>query len=129
MLLILRHAAPATALMLTLAACASTGPGGVDTNPYEITRAEIQEVDAVTALEVVERLRPRWLRAPLERSHTRTTEVVVYLNGALFGDVGILQEIGAATIQRLRWLDSAQAGRLPGLGSRHVAGAIVVETL
>jgi hypothetical protein len=39
-----------------------------------------------------------------------------------------LWDVEADNIETIRWLDSAQAGQLPGLGSRHVEGAIVIET-
>jgi hypothetical protein len=116
-------------LLLGFMACAGPGTLREGVDPNVITRAEVEAVDVATALEVVERLRPRWLRQPMERSTTRGTQVVLFVNGMLMHDIQSLREISAVNLRRLEWLDSAQAGRMPGLGSRHVAGAIVVETM
>lgn len=117
-------------LAVLLAACASTGGGdgtrGSDLNT--VTAEEIAPLDVSTAYEVVERLRPRWLRVRSPRSHARSTEIIVVVDDLQLGGPDVLRDIDASNIRVMRWLDSAQAGQLPGLGSRHIEGAIVIET-
>lgn len=113
---------------LLLGACAASSGGRAPASSEVITRAEIEGTGATTAYEVIERLQPRWLRARTNRSFNRGTDVVVFVDNLQFESVDSLWEIDAANVVRIRWLDSAQAGQLPGLGSRHVEGAIVVET-
>lgn len=118
------------ALFAGLAGCASAGAGGTArTDQNLITSEEIQSVGAPTAYEAIDRLRPRWLRVTMERSFNRSTEVVIFLDQHQLDNAEALRNVDADEIVRIRWLDSAQAGMLPGLGSRHVEGAIVVETL
>lgn len=124
---------PRGALVLTalaLGGCASSSssrpPTSGDTNT--VTRAEIEATGAITAYEVLERLRPRWLRVRTSRSFNRPTTVVVFVDNLQLEGIRSLWDVEAANIVSIRWFDSAQAGQLPGLGSRHVQGAIVVET-
>lgn len=123
-------AALGLALVLAGAGCASSGPGGVDRDSDRdlITQEEIAALDVNTAYEVIERLRPRWLRVRASRSHNRPTEVVVLVDNLRLEGIQSLWDVDAPTIASIRWLDSAQAGQLPGLGSRHVEGAILIET-
>ncbi|HEU5211068.1 MAG TPA: hypothetical protein VFU06_16850 [Longimicrobiales bacterium] len=96
-----------------------------------LTREQIMGVSGVSSLyEVVQRLRPRWLEARGgERSFGLSTEIVVYQNQSFLGGLGTLEQLSPDMAYQLRWLDGATASAtLPGLGSRHVAGAIVIST-
>lgn len=123
------RAVVALVLALVFSGCASSGPGGGEREGDRnvITRAEIAALEVNTAYEVIERLRPRWLRVRTSRSHNRPTEVVVLVDNLQLG-IRSLWDVDAAHVATIRWLDSAQAGQLPGLGSRHVEGAILIET-
>jgi hypothetical protein len=93
-----------------------------------LTRAELQEAGVRNAYEAVERLRPRWLwvRSGM-RSFELDTEVVVFQEQLLLGNQEALQRIGIDGIYEIRYLDGATAkATLPGLGNRHVQGAIVI---
>lgn len=118
----------ALALVLVLAGCASSGSGDRDRDRDLITQDQITQLQVNTAYEVVERLRPRWLRVRASRSYNRPTEVVVLVDGMQLEGIQSLWDIDAVNVATMRWLDSAQAGQLPGLGSRHVEGAIMIET-
>lgn len=124
-----RGASLALILVLLAAGCASSGPGAdPDSDRDLITREEIAELSVNTAYEAIERLRPRWLRVRASRSHNRPTEVVVLVDRLQLEGIRSLWDVDASNVASIRWLDSAQAGQLPGLGSRHVEGAILVET-
>jgi hypothetical protein len=103
-----------------LAACAASGTAGAEAGGSAstsasatprirrevITQPELQGSAATNLFDVVQRLRPQWLSgANISNRAGSGTDVVV----------------------ELRWLDGSQASNtLPGLGSRRVAGAIVI---
>ena len=115
-----------SALLIFLNGCtpALQGPRG---ERDLITAQEIEGVAVSNAFELIERLRPLWLRSRGGRSTRLETEIVVYLNGSMFGGVDALNGIPIEIVDSVRVLDAAEAGRLPGLGSRHVERAILVE--
>lgn len=115
-----------------LAGCAYSQGGRDRPDPDKITREEILSVDARNLYDVVQRLRPRWLtagRRATGRSYNLTTEIVVYQEQLLLGGVDVLENWSPTAAYGLEWLDGTTASStLPGLGSRHVAGAIVIHT-
>ena len=124
-------------LMLAVAGVLAAGcgysAGGSDrADPEYITREEIINVDARDLYDVVRRLRPRWINASRragERSFGLSTEVVVYQNQMYLGDIDTLRNWSPSAAWAMEWLDASTASAtLPGLGSRHVAGAIVIHT-
>ncbi len=93
-----------------------------------ITTEEVRSAGVNNAFQLVERLRPLWLRSRGDRSTHLPTEIVVYQDGVMLGDLETLQYIPIELVVSVRALDAAEAMRLPGLGSRHVERAIMVET-
>lgn len=115
--------------VLALSACAAPqASSGSDVNANRLTAEEILASGASTAYDAIERLRPRWLRVRMERSHNQATEIVVFVDNMQMSGMDALRDVDARLVRSIRWLDSAQAGQMPGMGSRHVEGAIVVET-
>jgi hypothetical protein len=114
------------------AACAGQSRAGSERrNPNLIDVAEIQEQQAggVRDLyELVARQRPAWLQTRTERSLQLETLVLVYHNETRLGGVDVLRGYPLLSVTSLRYLDAAQAGLLPGAGSAHVEGAIVIRT-
>ncbi|HEX7049185.1 MAG TPA: hypothetical protein VF188_03150 [Longimicrobiales bacterium] len=110
------------------AGCATARPDGGQRQQNVLTRAEMAPVKVSSLYEVVRRLRPRWLRISSgPRSITGETEVVVFQGQAFLGGTEVLRQMSPDMVVELRYLDGAQASAaLPGLGSRHVAGAIVI---
>jgi hypothetical protein len=125
-------AAGATVLLtaLLLSACATTGSGDAErTSRNEITRAEIVATDVSTAYELVERLRPQWL-VPRGRPSFNTPNlgILVYQDSYRLGGVEVLRQIPVEDLHTLTYLDGATASStLAGIGSGHVAGAIVLS--
>ncbi len=115
----------------TIATCASassdSGPGR---DPNRITHAEIQAAtDAQNAYDLVQQLRPRWLRSRGGRSLTMETNILVYVDRSRLGGLEGLRQIQPEGIYELEYLDAARAtALLPGIGSQHVEGAIVIHT-
>ncbi len=93
-----------------------------------ITAEEVRSAEVNNAFHLIEHLRPLWLRSRGERSTRLPTEIVVYQDGVMLGDIESLRNIPIELVLSVRALDSTEAMRLPGLGSRHVERAILVET-
>ncbi len=123
--------AVALATVVLGTACAGAARSGTNTRQDLLTREQIMSVSGASNLyEVVQRLRPRWLETRGgDRSFALTTEVVVFQNQSYLGDVQVLGQLGPEVAYEMRWLDGPTASAtLPGLGSRHVTGAIVIAT-
>lgn len=114
-------------LLLLAAACAPSRQGGIG-DPDRITEAQIQASDARNAYELVERLRPRWLREGPDRSLRLETVILVYYDGVRLGGIDTLRDLPLDPIRYIRILGSAEAGALPGLGSQHVERVIMIST-
>jgi len=116
------------AAILFLGGCASGGGQATRSTSAELTRAEISAVSAATLYDAVVRLRPRWLETRGERSFAAVTEIVVFEGNTLLGGPEALRDLTPAVVERLRYVDGPRASAtLPGLGTRHVQGAIVIE--
>lgn len=117
----------ALTLALCLAGCTALAQGpSRDRNL--ISEEEVAASDARNAYELVFRLRPLWLQSRGDRSVRLETAMVVYQDGAMLGEIETLESIPIELVRSVRVLDAAEAGRLPGLGSRHVERAIMVST-
>jgi hypothetical protein len=129
----IRTLIPLAVMVLATAACAYSGTQGPRPDPELITRTEIQSAEATNLYDVVRRLRPRWLNAE-RRSGDRSfgsvqTGVVVYQNRSYLGGLSVLEEWSPEGVYQLEWIDGPQASAsLPGIGSRHVVGAIIIHT-
>lgn len=120
-----------TIFAVLLSACASSGgqrDGSSAPDRNLITAEEIASVSARDAYEIVQRLRPDWLRTPMDRSARFGTVIGVYYNNNRVGEIESLRSIEATGVRSMRFLDAAQARALPSQGMQHMAGAIVVST-
>ena len=117
-------------LLLTLiaAACASTG-GGPPSDPNVLTQEELAEVAAGVLPPPASYLRPRWLQIRGARSINSSVQIAVFLNRTYLGDPDVLKSYHPKGVLRVRYLDGSTASAsLTGFDSRHVEGAIVIET-
>lgn len=117
------------------AACASSGTGSATARslPDRLTRSEISTSNATNAYELINRLRPNWLRPPATGSISggtiRSQMVLVYLDGQRLEDLSALRTISASSIQSAQWLDSSRAPTiLRDVPAGPIAGAIVLKT-
>lgn len=111
------------ALFLGATACASSGGSsdGPRRNPDVITQEELADLQLLDALQVVQRLRPRWLRI---RAGALPETVV---NGSrIEGQAEALRNYRVGEIRELRYLSPADATLRFGTG--YPAGAILVTT-
>jgi hypothetical protein len=116
-------------------ACASSGSSNQrsrNSNTISATEMDQARREGMRDLyEVVERVRPRWLRVRTDPSFNLQTLVVVYQNESKLGGVDALRGYPLTSVNSLRYLDAAQAGLLPGAGGgvgAHLEGAIVINT-
>ena len=115
--------------LLTLTACAAprgaSGRGGYD----PITREELQEHGQYANLyEVVEVLRPRWLR-PQGGPDTFSGDigqVQVHMDGNWLGDINALRGLSPSGVTSISWLRPLDASGRYGLDHSH--GAIIIST-
>lgn len=123
-----RYASLGVVAVLLLSACASAPSDGPRRQFDLITTEEIEAANVSNLYQLVERLRPRWLDTRAPQSFTTPTGIVVYHGQAYLGGVDMLRDMGKREARVLRYLDGPTAqATLPGLGSRQVEGAIVVN--
>jgi hypothetical protein len=118
------------AITLLASGCASASPGaGTRSDPDTLTREEIIATGSSNLFDAVQRLRPRWLTPRAQQSFGLSTDILVFQGQTNLGTVEVLRQLTPESAIRLRFIDgSTAAASLPGMGSRHVAGAIVLET-
>jgi hypothetical protein len=121
------------AIIATLAACASSGATtGPRSQPDQITAAEITASGTTNAWDLINRLRPNWLRQRATGSiggGASSQVIAIYLDGHRYGDPSMLRTLGTMGLKSLRWLDaSSAAATLTDIGSDPIAGAIVITS-
>jgi hypothetical protein len=122
----LKHSMALVSLAL-LAACASGAPARAPANePSLISAEQLSAAPYPTAFDVVQALRPQWLRSRGRTSITQQEFVKVYLDNSLMGGTDQLRGITTKSIAAIRFLDGVQATQRWGLD--HGQGAILVST-
>lgn len=120
----------AALILLTLGGCSkSNRPKRPTQNMDRITGVELitARAEGISSLEeAISRLRPRWLKTDRIQSFDTGISVLIYDGETMLGGPDVLGSLGLDNITEVRWMNSAQAGTLPGAGSLHVEGAIVI---
>jgi hypothetical protein len=133
----------AGAALVGTAGCASSGtagqPGEPQTtavssaaprqrkDPNVISEAELASRSTMTARQVIEQLRPQFLRVrgTTTLGNAQMSDVIwVYFDGTRMGTLEVLNNIGAHEIREIRYLSPSEATNRYGTG--HVQGAILV---
>lgn len=123
-----RYASLSVVAVLLLSACASAPSDGPRRQYDLLTTEEIEAANVSNLYQLVERLRPRWLDTRGQQSFSTPTAVVVFHGQSYLGGVEMLREMGKREARVIRYLDGPTAqATLPGLGSRQVEAAIVVN--
>ena len=109
-------------------AVAQTGARPSKRNAEVITQDEIASISARTALDVIQKLRPQFLRTRGAVSVTDPTPLrpIVYIDNVSVGGLEALNRVPASTISEIRYLDANEATMRFGTG--HGGGAILVRT-
>jgi outer membrane cobalamin receptor len=114
---------------LVLAACASSGSQeGPARRRDTITAEEISGLQVTSGFEVVQQLRPEYLRTRGVQSmrSAGTQMAVVYVDGVRQGGPEALRQVPRESIQEIRYLNGSDATTQYGTG--HGGGAILVRT-
>ncbi|MFN2603926.1 MAG: hypothetical protein ABR582_14385 [Gemmatimonadaceae bacterium] len=129
----LSSASVALAAIVT-SACSSTQTNRVNESSSDyVTSVEIDATPVLTAYDLVNRLRPAWLRNTATGSigggAARNQIILVYLDGQRLGSIDALRSVSAVGIRTMQYLDAARAATvLHDVGSDPVAGAIVMTS-
>jgi hypothetical protein len=121
-------------IMLAESACASSGtPATPRRSPDLITTAEINSTAASSAYDLVQHLRPNWLRqgnpGSMSGGSISRQVLVVYLDGNRLGGLETLRTLSATGIRSMQFLSATKAAVvLRDPGSEALAGAIMIST-
>lgn len=116
------------AVATLLYACASSGPRPAPKQRNLITAEEFASLNVLDAYEVVERLRPEFLRSRgVSSMRSRTPDLpVVYVDGVRAGGLSELRRVPCTVLAQISYLAAADATTRYGLD--HAGGAILVVT-
>jgi hypothetical protein len=114
------------ALSVMLGCASSPREAGEQRNRNRIVIAEIERAHHTSTFEIVQQMRPHWLRTRGPDSFRSSNEVMVYIDNQLVGGVGHLRDIAARSVEQIVYLDSREATQRFGTG--HISGAILVIT-
>jgi hypothetical protein len=120
----------ALALLLVTAACATSRPGSApstSSNRALVTEADIPLTGTETAYELIQRIRPEFLRVhPAQgaagANGNAAPEPVVMVNGQRVGALGDLRAIPASSLSTIRYYTIEEAKRR--FGMQYGGGAI-----
>jgi hypothetical protein len=117
------------ALLLVIgSACATSGrPAPPRREADLITFEEIAAVDASTLHQVVQRLRPNWMRSRGQVSiqNPSAGNPVVYIDDTRMGGIEALHQVIPSEVQEVRHLNASDATNRFGTG--HAGGAILIR--
>ncbi len=117
----------AVALVLSAACAGPREYRPVSESRNIITRAQLREYAASSAFEVIQRLRPQWLRLREEQSLDGPNDLAVYVDNARMGGRESLRFITVDAVEYIQYYDAAAATLRWGMG--HGYGAILVSTV
>lgn len=122
-----RHQAVGLLLLLAAIAGCGTTSGARSGSSDVLTRQEIQAAQASNAYELLQQLRPQFLRnrGALSIRDPTAGQVVVYMNDVHYGDVDSLRTIAIEEIDEIRYISAADATTRWGTG--HAGGVIQVR--
>ena len=116
-------------VLVSVAACVS-GPGSARgaSRTGAITAAEIAEISAISAYDVVEKLRRNWLvsRGPISIRDPSPAYPTVYVDGLEGGELDFLRTIGVSDVMEITFLSTSESSLRYGQG--HFGGIIQVTT-
>lgn len=118
-------------LLLTVGAgvpgCASSGGSSSASGRQDVLTAEqMTSVSATNLYDIVERLRPRWLRVRDLGTLNQGRGIAVVRGGAVLGGVEVLRNMGPDGILELRYKDGEAASILVGSRDGFVEGVIEI---
>lgn len=126
-----RQYAPWVAIIAMLAVgagvpgCASSGGSSSEYGrPDVLTQEQMESVSATNLYDIIDRLRPRWLRIR-DTGSNQGRRIVVVRGGATLGGIEVLRQTGPEGILELRYKSGEEASIL--VGSRDGFVEAVIE--
>lgn len=109
-------------------ACAASGTSNRTGSRNLLTSEEIREVEAgsPTLAQVIQRLRPWWMRSRARTISGDEVVPIVYLDGTRFGELDTLSSIQAQDVGEVRFMSASDATTRYGTG--HAGGVISVRS-
>jgi hypothetical protein len=120
-----------TLLMVT--ACASSGVQRSSGSPDKLSRAELDATTTTSLYDVINQLRPNWLRPPgmtmtgLQNSGSQ--QVTVYLDNQPLGGIETLRQITTPSVGSVEFLTPTRAATaLPAMPNGLATAVILVKS-
>ncbi len=128
------------ALSFAFAGCGAPGqfapPSSGGGSPDEISREEIASLPDGDAYQIIQQLRPRWVRTRVTGTFGSVAAAgdggdgaiyaVVFVDDMRFGEIDSLRQIRSPEIERIEYINARDATTLYGTG--YMAGVIRVRT-
>lgn len=120
-------------LLMACSSTPSTGTKVTQASRDNVTSMEIEATSASSAMDLVSKLRPHWLRqggtASIGGGAITSQVTLVYLDGNRLGGVDALRSISAGSVRSMQWIPATRAAIvLPDIGSEAISGVISVRT-
>jgi hypothetical protein len=119
--------------LLVTAACASSGVQKSSGSPDKLDRAEIESANTTSVYDVINRLRPSWLRPAgmtmtgLQNSGSQ--QVTVYLDNQPLGGVETLRNITTPSVISMEFLSPTRAANvINNIPNGVVTAVILIKT-
>lgn len=116
---------PILLLLALLAGCGGNAAGASGTRSDMIVLADVNAGSFANVFDLLQAMKPNWLRARSPNSFQSPGYVQVYLDDVRLGGVENLRSIATQGVQYIRWYDPITASSRWGLN--HEQGAIVVS--
>jgi hypothetical protein len=125
----LRYSSPLLLLVLLVAGCsAATGGGTVARGGLDrIEREEILAANRGNAYELLEMVRPQWLRMRSATSINITPQILVYVDEVRYGPLESLRTLSTREIYVMQRYNTTAASQRWGPG--HSEGVIAISTM
>ena len=121
-----RNIFPMVVLVSVVACAPGSGSARGASRTGTITRADIAEISAVSAYDVVEKLRRNWLdsRGPISLSDPSPAYPTVYVDGFEYGPLYVLRVIAVSGVEEITFQSTLESNLRYGPG--HFGGIIHV---
>ncbi|HEX4681381.1 MAG TPA: hypothetical protein VH277_01660 [Gemmatimonadaceae bacterium] len=101
---------------------------GGESRMLVLTDSELASVEALTVLDAIRQLRPRFLSGSWRVPSSGFPEIAVYLNDIYNGDVSELSTIPVGEVRRVTFMHPVEARSHYGVMCRCANGAVLVST-
>ena len=116
--------------LVATAACASSGAQKSSGSPDKLSKAEIEATNSTSVYEVINRLRPNWLRPPgmtmTGIQNSGPQRVTVYLDNQPLGGIETLRTITTPSVMTMEFLSPTRAANVVTNLPNGIATAVIL---